>query len=725
MPTRTSVTDLDRRKLEFFRDFPQAKLLDDALHTNTNRTPVFYVSRIPDDLDRDLRNTGFALVRLGDHLEDRFSINGEVAAYFVPWSDFQRRSFNAITQGTQQLAKSLQEQFEVGHQRFTPSRRLALLVAPDKGLVRKISDWQAESGESLVVIPLDMDAAGDSAALRGLLMRELTTRLGSHDLYQEQNPVTGEDFFGRAPLLRDIQADIRADVNVAILGLRRSGKTSVLKELQRQLLPQDTLVAIADFQTLDISSVDDLARSVASNLLAQLRVARSNDKSVWVGTEQEQDCETMTLSGLAKRISKVASSNRHLRIVIALDEVESVARLAQTDPDAVRLLLATLRSPVQTQPNVSLMFSGVANRLFRSIRLGSDGNVENPMFQQVKSTYLRPFDESETAVLLRGLGRPMFLDWGDDAVSRVQNHTGGHPFFVRDLASAVRRVKVGSGGILARSVHIAGADVDEAAAAWRIEAGEVWKGIVDSLGIHYPAAADLLNDSLPEQELSDWVNCDEDAKTAAADLAALGLLTRQGNEVRFTASFRALRSLTGRREDGGVSSTRDLATMPEQQLIQQDECQTLEFKSTARFNSMIDRANKSDPRLEMEVLKTVAGFLNADGGILIIGVNDAGQVLGISDDLSLFGNSSDKFQCWLQGDLLGCRIDLQVVQEKVRLSFVTVRGRAICRIDVAPNRADVVFVDNAKLFVRIGNQTREIVGAREILRFANAHHQRT
>jgi len=712
---------LDRRRGGFFRDFPQAELLDEALRDNANRTPVFFVGRVLQDMDPDLQSTGFALVRLGPQMERLFNVNGEIAAYFVPWPDFQRRSFNAIVQRTQQLAKDLQQRL-LQQQRFTPSRRLALLISPDETVAKKVSEWQADSDASLMVVPLEMSPAIGPEVLRDLLVRELRLRLGSRDLYQEQNPVSGEDFFGRTSLLRDVQADILGDVNVAILGLRRSGKTSVLKELQRQLLPQDTIVAIADFQTLDNSSVDDLAHSIAANLLAQLKVAKENDKPVRIGSTQDQDCDGMTLSGLAQRINKVASSNRHFRIVIALDEVESAARVAETDPEAVRLLLAALRSPVQTQPNVSLVFSGVANRLFRSITLGPERKVENPMFRQVKSVYLRPFDEPETAALLRGLGRPMFLDWGDDAVSRVQELTGGHPFFVRDLASAVRTVKVGSADVTS-TTHITDADVDAVRDAWTGEARQAWNGIVESLGIHYRAAADLLDNSLTETEVSDWVVGDPDADAAADDLVALGLLMRNGREVKFSAACRALRALAGSRvrsPDGVLG-----LEVPVQQLIQHEESHTLEFKSTARFNPMNDNAGKGDPRLELEILKTVAGFLNADGGSLVIGVNDARQVLGIADDLSLFGGSQDRFERWLQGDLLGGRIDLQLIQAKVRLEFPIVRGQIVCRVAVEPSPGDVAFVDNEKLFVRMGNQTREIVGAREITRFTKERDQQS
>lgn len=64
-------------------------------------------------------------------------------------------------------------------------------------------------------------------------------------------------------------------------------------------------------------------------------------------------------------------------------------------------------------------------------------------------------------------------------------------------------------------------------------------------------------------------------------------------------------------------------------LIGGGESDLVEFKSTLRVNL---HTRKSDPRMEQAVLKTIAGFLNAKGGTLIIGVSDDGTPLGLGED---------------------------------------------------------------------------------------------
>ncbi len=64
-------------------------------------------------------------------------------------------------------------------------------------------------------------------------------------------------------------------------------------------------------------------------------------------------------------------------------------------------------------------------------------------------------------------------------------------------------------------------------------------------------------------------------------------------------------------------------------LIRGGETEKVEFKSTLRWNLKADKAGKE---IEMASLKTVTAFMNSDGGILFVGVDDNGTILGISND---------------------------------------------------------------------------------------------
>ncbi len=95
-----------------------------------------------------------------------------------------------------------------------------------------------------------------------------------------------------------------------------------------------------------------------------------------------------------------------------------------------------------------------------------------------------------------------------------------------------------------------------------------------------------------------------------------------------------------------------------EELIKRGESKTLELKSTLRWNLREDR---KDIRVTHASLKTIAAFLNTEGGDLLLGVADDGSVVGIERDRL---ESDDRFMLHLAqvvrnalGDRAGTCID--------------------------------------------------------------------
>ncbi len=105
-----------------------------------------------------------------------------------------------------------------------------------------------------------------------------------------------------------------------------------------------------------------------------------------------------------------------------------------------------------------------------------------------------------------------------------------------------------------------------------------------------------------------------------------------------------------------------------EELLKLQESKTLEFKSSLRWNLKEDR--KDDRHVTHAALKTIAAFLNTEGGDLLIGVDDNRKVLGIEHDRL---ENDDKFMRHLTqavrnglGDRAGTCIDpkTQIVDGK-------------------------------------------------------------
>ncbi len=159
-----------------------------------------------------------------------------------------------------------------------------------------------------------------------------------------------------------------------------------------------------------------------------------------------------------------------------------------------------------------------------------------------------------------------------------------------------------------------------------------------------------------------------------------------------------------RRRSRGVAD----ASVPD--LIAAGEGDRVEFKSTARWNI---RTVAKDPKMEEEIAITVAGFMNAAGGTLLIGVDDSGAIHGLDDDYAVVPRGDrDGYELWLR-NLLAERLGRPVTVD-VGVSFVEVDGKDVCRVDVAP--ADrPVFVSGsggnraADFHLRVGNSTRKLL----------------
>src|SRR5690606_4554516 len=77
------------------------------------------------------------------------------------------------------------------------------------------------------------------------------------------------------------------------------------------------------------------------------------------------------------------------------------------------------------------------------------------------------------------------------------------------------------------------------------------------------------------------------------------------------------------------------------ELIQQGESSTLEFKSSFEWDMKQDM---HVPQLSQVCVKTVAAFLNTNGGTLLVGVADDAAVIGLERDLALAKHSLDGLQ---------------------------------------------------------------------------------
>lgn len=136
------------------------------------------------------------------------------------------------------------------------------------------------------------------------------------------------------------------------------------------------------------------------------------------------------------------------------------------------------------------------------------------------------------------------------------------------------------------------------------------------------------------------------------------------------------------------------------------ESVTMEYKATLRWD--VEKRVKNDD-LEQVVVKTIAAFLNTEGGYLLIGVQDDGSIYGIEADFATTDDGdSDWFERHLRG-LISSNMGMEHNQ-RVQVKFAKTDQGTICVVRVARSRQPV-FCRHKKdatassFYIRTGNAT--------------------
>jgi hypothetical protein len=130
-----------------------------------------------------------------------------------------------------------------------------------------------------------------------------------------------------------------------------------------------------------------------------------------------------------------------------------------------------------------------------------------------------------------------------------------------------------------------------------------------------------------------------------------------------------------------------------------------EFKESARWSHI---AGNKEKESELEIVRSLAAFMNARGGSLLIGVNNDGDVVGLGADYKSIQKSPnrDGFLNWLTNDVIRPRLGVTVTQF-LTVSFESYPQGEVCRIDVRPS-TDPVYVDKKRFFMRANSTTQEL-----------------
>ncbi len=140
-------------------------------------------------------------------------------------------------------------------------------------------------------------------------------------------------------------------------------------------------------------------------------------------------------------------------------------------------------------------------------------------------------------------------------------------------------------------------------------------------------------------------------------------------------------------------------------LVLKGESKSLEFKQT--FDLCLKEKTKQK-YVEQSCLKTIVGFLNTDGGVLLIGVEDSGLIPGIDEERKMFHkDSNDRYLLYLK-DKIKTRIGTPFFRY-IDTTVVEVEGRSVVKVDCHPSDEEV-FLDEKEFYIRTSPSTDKLEG---------------
>ena len=114
--------------------------------------------------------------------------------------------------------------------------------------------------------------------------------------------------------------------------------------------------------------------------------------------------------------------------------------------------------------------------------------------------------------------------------------------------------------------------------------------------------------------------------------------------------------------------------------------------------------------IEKSALKTIGAFLNTEGGDLLIGINDDGEILGTDEEIQKFYKNEDKYLLNFKnhlktkiGEGFYPLIDYQVVQ---------IDGKRVLHVSCSSSTAPC-FIEDKEFYVRSGPSTDMLNGKKQ------------
>ena len=366
----------------------------------------------------------FLLIKPTSSMAEALSITKEIVIILSPFSTFEARTLEAYDIITKEF---LAQRYE---------KMCYVLISGDENIEIVLPTFLSNQ-ENQIVVPFSYNSFEQNKHDSNYIKNQFRRYFYSRDLFDYSEPLKKDTFFfGRSDVVTNIIAKHRQGLNYGVFGLRKTGKTSVIYDVDRKSTSQNFTSIIIDCQNPSFNmrhwnlALYYIVLQLESKIECGIKVSES---------EFNIENAAIKFEYYLKKYRSISGAT----ILIMFDEIENITfGKSSVEHWCGKLdfvyFWQSIRSAFHATSDVFTfcIFGTNAKCIEEATILGKD----NPIFNIFQPYYIEGFDVPQTREMVRKLGRIIGIKFDEPIYSKLVEDYGGHPFLIRRVCSKIAQM---------------------------------------------------------------------------------------------------------------------------------------------------------------------------------------------------------------------------------------------------------------------------------------------
>lgn len=367
----------------------------------------------------------YILIRPTDIYIEMFNLDREVIVLFSDYTNFQSRTLDAFEQAAKQLSS------------LRVDKTCYILISKDQNIEENISELIKKEPETANIVPFTYDETQKGNSDGYFFRNRVQKYLYNRDLFSFEAPLKSDWlFFGRNEIILSTINRMKGGNNSGIFGLRKTGKTSLINAISRNLQKNGEIVTTIDCQSPSVNK-----RKWNEVIYYVCKKTKDDNYLQSYLPEETEFTEKNSAEILARFVSDV-NKEKGKKLFLIFDEIENISRITSPTEHWCKgsdflYFWQSMRTVFQAVDiNLAYLIVGTNPSCIETPRIDSS---DNPLFNHFTPTFLPGFDIRSTRDMIRRIGKRMGVNFEEAIYTNINEEYGGHPFLIRQVCSIIAR----------------------------------------------------------------------------------------------------------------------------------------------------------------------------------------------------------------------------------------------------------------------------------------------